>query len=164
MSLSVILAIFLLIFLWIALAKPDRLARFWSFPSKQKTNKYPTIEDIRRKYPKRLSQEQLRKQARAKDEAEAKRKQAIIDRNIKEIKANQEGQSLEQRRAAYDRDLANRMRAKGMSQAVPQRRNVDSPKYKKLLAMLNGDRATADRLISAYGIERAISDLERDRR
>jgi len=115
----------------------DRLARFWSFPSNQKTNKYPTIEDIRRKYPKKLSQDQLCVQARIKDEAEAKRKQDIINRNIREVRASQEEQSTKSR--------------------------YSNPKYKKLLTMLNGDVETSDRLISAYGIDRAISDLIRDR-
>ncbi len=36
-------------------------------------------------------------------------------------------------------------------------------KYSKLLNMVGGNRETADRLISAYGIDKAILDLERDR-
>lgn len=72
-------------------------------------------------------------------------------------------EKLAQRRAEYDRDLANRMRAKGMARSAAPK-TQDSAKYKKLLTMLNGDRATADRLVAAYGVDRAISDLERDRR
>ncbi len=45
-----------------------------------------------------------------------------------------------------------------------QGRTAYQIKYSKLVNMVGGDRATADRLISAYGIDRAISDLERDRR
>lgn len=45
-----------------------------------------------------------------------------------------------------------------------QGRTAYQAKYSKLLNMLGGDREAADRLISAYGIDRAISDLERDRR
>jgi len=41
---------------------------------------------------------------------------------------------------------------------------TDSPKYRKLLTMLGGDRRAADRLINQYGVDKAISDLENDRR
>jgi hypothetical protein len=95
--------------------------------------KYPTLEDIRRKYPKRKSQEQIR------------------------------AENLNERRAAYDRDLANRIRAKGITQSIIQK-DKDSDKYRKLLRMLGGDRETADRLIGYFGIDQAILDLERDRR
>jgi len=40
----------------------------------------------------------------------------------------------------------------------------DSPKYKQLLGMVNGDRRIADNLARAYGVEKAIEDLIRDRR
>lgn len=40
----------------------------------------------------------------------------------------------------------------------------DSPKYKELLGLLNGDRRTADNLAQVYGVEKAIEDLIRDRR
>ncbi len=40
----------------------------------------------------------------------------------------------------------------------------DSHKYRKLLNMVGGNRKTADRLVAAYGIDKAILDLERDRR
>lgn len=36
-------------------------------------------------------------------------------------------------------------------------------KYSKLLNMMGGDREAANRLIARYGIDKAISDLERDR-
>ena len=39
----------------------------------------------------------------------------------------------------------------------------DSPKYKELLGLLNGDRRTADNLAQVYGVEKAIEDLIRDR-
>lgn len=102
-------------------------------PNQAQPNQDKTAYQVKNNYPKYKSQEQIK------------------------------AEKLKERRAAYDRDLTNRMRAKGMSQAPPQK-NTDSAKYKKLLAMLGGDRATADRLIDAFGIDRAISDLERDRR
>ncbi|MBD2178403.1 hypothetical protein H6F42_15900 [Pseudanabaena sp. FACHB-1998] len=71
--------------------------------------------------------------------------------------------SLEQRQAEYDRDLANRMKSRGMAPTTPQNSKY-AAKYKKLVAMLAGDRVTADRLIATFGIDKAISDLERDRR
>ncbi|WP_156341552.1 hypothetical protein [Pseudanabaena sp. 'Roaring Creek'] len=106
---------------------------FWLRPKSKPDKKVPTLEDIQKKYPKRKSQEQIR------------------------------AEKLKQRQDAYDRDLANRMRAKGMSPSTSNAKAYNA-QYRKLLRMLNGDRATADRLISAYGIDRAISDLERDRR
>ena len=60
-----------------------------------------------------------------------------------------------QRQDAYNRDLVERQQE---SQTYP-----DTPKYRKLLSMIGGDKVAAHRLISAYGIDRAISDLERDR-
>jgi hypothetical protein len=36
-------------------------------------------------------------------------------------------------------------------------------KYRKLLSMVGGNKATCDRLIARYGIDKAIFDLERDR-
>lgn len=46
----------------------------------------------------------------------------------------------------------------------PNGKSAYQVKYSKLLNMVGGNQATADRLISAYGIDKAISDLERDRR
>ena len=43
-------------------------------------------------------------------------------------------------------------------------REKDSSKYKQLLRMLNGDRGAADSLVHAYGVDKAIDDLIRDRR
>jgi hypothetical protein len=88
--------------------------------------KYPTIEDIRRKYPKRLSQEELGRQTAAKSEAEAKR-------------------------------------------------DISVKSFKTLLKMVNGQDAVARRLIEGnlrlfpdkspdWACDKAISDLERDRR
>lgn len=37
-------------------------------------------------------------------------------------------------------------------------------RYEELVMLLNGDRKTADRLIKAYGVDKAITDLIRDRR
>jgi len=37
------------------------------------------------------------------------------------------------------------------------------PRYKKLVGLLHGDRETADRLSDAFGVDRAIEDLIRDR-
>lgn len=54
---------------------------------------------------------------------------------------------------------------KSNSQAQPrQGRTAYQAKYSKLVNMVGGDKPTADRLIAAYGIDEAISDLERDRR
>jgi hypothetical protein len=69
---------------------------------------------------------------------------------------------LAKRRAEYERDLANRMKIRGMARSAAPK-SQDSAKYKKLLAMCGGDRATADRLVFAYGIDKAIYDLIRDR-
>jgi len=92
--------------------------------------KVPTLEDIRRKYPVRKSQEKLR--------AEALRDRQ--DDHAKKIT-----QMRERKNKTYTKSTS------------------DSSKYKKLLAMLNGDRAAAERLVAAYGIDKAIADLERDR-
>ena len=73
-------------------------------------------------------------------------------------------EARKERQDAYDRDFADRKRSREVAQPTASRQNTDSSKYKKLLAMLGGDRATTDRLISAYGVDKAISDLERDRR
>ncbi len=123
---------------WVAASLMIVLLWIFLRPRETPKSRYPTIEDIRRKYPKRLSDEQLRKQARAKEESEAKRKQEIIDRNIREVRATEEKRSVKSR--------------------------YSNPKYQKLLTMLNGDLEAAERLISAYGVDRAIADLERDRR
>jgi len=37
------------------------------------------------------------------------------------------------------------------------------PRYKKLVNLLHGDRESADRLSDAFGVDRAIQDLIRDR-
>lgn len=47
--------------------------------------------------------------------------------------------------------------------AKPNQSN-DSPKYRELLGLLNGNREVADNLIRAYGVDKAIEDLIRDRR
>lgn len=107
-------------------------AIYTEITQKPQTNRSPTLEDIQKKYPKRKSSEQIR------------------------------AEKLRQRQEAYDRDFANRMKARGIGQ--PSKVARDSAKYKKLLSMLGGDREIADRLISTYGIDKAISDLERDRR
>lgn len=72
-------------------------------------------------------------------------------------------EARKERQDAYDRDFADRKRSREVAQPTASRQNTDSSKYKKLLAMLGGDRATTDRLISAYGVDKAILDLERDR-
>ena len=87
MPIQVILAILLLALLWLVTRSKstDKLARFWKKP------KYPTKWDIQQKYPKPQSLQQRsidrkRREERAKIEAEAKRKQEIIDRHIRELK------------------------------------------------------------------------------
>jgi hypothetical protein len=53
------------------------------------------------------------------------------------------------------------------SQSVSQKKNNSrssyQAKYRKLLSMVGGNKATCDRLIARYGIDKAIYDLERDR-
>ena len=52
-------------------------------------------------------------------------------------------------------------------QSVSQNKNNSrssyQAKYRKLLSMVGGNKATCDRLIARYGIDKAIYDLERDR-
>ena len=177
MPLPVILALVLLFILWIAISSKDRLARFWKYPSKPPVNKYPTIEDIRRKYPKRLSQEQLRRQARVKDEADAKRKQEIIDRNINEVRSSKESK-LEK---AQKLDLLHEGFRKKNSEQVPDtfqpisKRDISIAKLRKLTKMVNAQEDVARRLIEGnlklfpdkspdWACDKAISDIERDRR
>jgi hypothetical protein len=156
MSLPVILALLALFILWIATSSKDRLARFWKYPTKSPVNKYPTIEDIRRKYPKRVTQEQLRRQARAKDEADAKRKQEIIDRNIKEVRSAKESNLEKAFQPIRNRDIS-------------------ISNFRMLIEMVNGQEDVARRLIEGnlklfpdkspdWACEKAISDIERDRR
>jgi hypothetical protein len=106
---------------WVAASLMIVLLWIFLRPKETPKSRYPTIDDIRRKYPKRLTQEQLRRQARAKDELK-----------------NSEPPSL------------------------PERDN--HPRYWELVRLLNGNRETADRLSNAYGVDKAIADLERDRR
>lgn len=177
MSLPVILALLALFILWIATSNKDRLARFWKYPTKSPVNKYPTIEDIRRKYPKRLTQEQLRRQARVKEEAEAKRKQEIIDRNINEIRSAKESK-LEKARKL---DLLHEGFRKKNSEQIPdtfqpiRNRDISIAKLRKLTKMVNNQEDVARRLIEGnlklfpdkspdWACEKAISDIERDRR
>lgn len=124
----------------------DKLAKFWKYPSKQPVNKYPTIEDIRRKYPKRVSQEQLRTQAKAKDDAEAKRKQEIIDRNIKEIRSAKD--ALRDRQEDHQRKV-DAMRA---SKANNPKTNETSTERKNREVREAADRREQERLdaIQAY--------------
>jgi hypothetical protein len=113
-------------------------------------NTPPTIEDIKRKYPKRKSQDQLRTEA------------------------------LRDRQADYDRKLAERMRIQGMAKsnevkAVPNRREISINSFNTLVRMVNGDEGIARRLIEGnitqypdksptWACDKAILDLERDRR
>jgi hypothetical protein len=182
MLITTLLAIGLLILLWFVLRKKylsisNRLARFWKYPTKKQFGKYPTIEDIRLKYPKRLSQDQLRKQARAKDDDEARRKQAIIERNIREAKAGRESK-LE---TAQKLDLLHEgFRNKNSKQAPDtcqpiRKRDISIAKFRKLTKMVHGREDVASRLINGnlklfpdkspdWACEKAISDIERDRR
>ncbi len=123
---------------------------FWLKPKPQK--KVPTLEDIRRKYPPRKSQEQIK------------------------------AEGLKERKAAYDRELANRMKAKGMTrathhsptQSVPKR-DISISNFRMLIKMVNGQEDVARRLIEGnlklfpdkspdWACEKAILDIERDRR
>lgn len=54
--------------------------------------------------------------------------------------------------------------AKPNKKKVKPKQQKDSPKYRQLLGMLNGDRDTADNLVRVYGVDKAIEDLIRDRR
>ncbi len=120
---------------------------FLTKPKPQK--RVPTIEDIRRKYPKRKSQEQIRAEA------------------------------LRSRQEDYDRKLAERMRLKERAKAdvkpVSNRQEISINSFKMLIRMVNGDEAIARRLVEGnmkkhpdksptWACDKAISDLERDRR
>jgi hypothetical protein len=123
---------------------------FLTKPKAKPQNKIPTIEDIRRKYPKRKSQEQLRTEA------------------------------LRDRQADYDHKLAERMRLQGLSKANETKRGSTSREisinsFNTLIRMVNGDEGIARRLIEGnikqhpdksptWACDKAISDLERDRR
>lgn len=61
-------------------------------------------------------------------------------------------------------DLLDRAKKKASPKRDKPNRQKDSAKYRQLLGMLNGDRDTAENLIRAYGVEKAITDLIRDRR
>lgn len=101
--------------------------------SQEATKPHPTLEDIRRKYPPRRSSEQIKAE------------------KLRDIKA------------AYDRDFEARHGTKGVSHHRNYSQPIDSGKYSQLLSMLGGNRATADRLVARYGVDKAIMDLERDR-
>ena len=120
---------------------------FLTKPKLKPQSKIPTIEDIRRKYPKRKSQEQLKAEA------------------------------LRVRQEDYNRKLAGRMRLQGIAEekTVSNRREISINSFKTLIRMVNGDEAIARRLIegiiknhpeksSTWACDKAISDLERDRR
>jgi hypothetical protein len=119
---------------------------FLTKPKPKPHSKIPTIEDIRRKYPKRKSQEQLK------------------------------AESLRARQEDYDRKLAERMSLQGMAKAQKvKQREISINSFKTLIRMVNGDEAIARRLIEGniknypeksptWACDKAISDLERDRR
>lgn len=123
---------------------------FLTKPKSKPQNKIPTIEDIRRKYPKRKSHEQLRTEA------------------------------LRDQQADYDRKLAERMRLQGMAKVnevkpVSNRKEISINSFNTLIRMVNGDEGIARRLIEGnikqhpdksptWACDKAISDLERDRR
>ncbi|ELS32794.1 MULTISPECIES: hypothetical protein [Pseudanabaena] len=129
--------------------------------------KYPTIEDIRRKYPKRLSQEELRRQATAKNDADAKRRQEIIDRNAREARSAKE--------ALRDRQEDHQRKVDAMRAEKAAKRDISVKSFRTLLKMVNGQDAVARRLIEGnlklfpdkspdWACDKAIADLERDRR
>lgn len=125
---------------------------FWLKPKPKQEKKIPTLEDIRRKYPARKSQEQIR-----------------IEK-------------LNERRAEYDRDLANKMKTKAALRAIHRnqprstpKRDISISKFKTLTKLANGQEDVARRLIEGnlklfpdkspdWACEKAISDIERDRR
>lgn len=190
MPITTLLAILILLLLYFLLSNkypsfPDRLSRFWKY---SKNNKHPTLADIRRKYPKRLSQEQLRKQARAKDEAEARRKQEIIDRNIQQIRANN---SINKASNSINKPAQNQEtkftipnnlgkvknydQGHGVRREAPSQRDISVGKFRKLVKMVHGREDVARRLIEGnmklfpdkspdWACDKAITDLERDRR
>jgi len=141
MPLTLIFAFLMIVILYF-LTKPKSKVKPQNTP--------PTIEDIKRKYPKRKSQDQLRTEA------------------------------LRDRQADYDRKLAERMRIQGMAKsnevkAVPNRREISINSFNTLVRMVNGDEGIARRLIEGnikqhpdksptWACDKAISDLERDRR
>ena len=72
--------------------------------------------------------------------------------------------SSKRRPNPFDRQSSSKVRTSNGSTAQAKvNHSQDKGKYNQLLAMLNGDRAIADRLVKTYGIDKAISDLIRDR-
>lgn len=162
MPITVLIAIALLIVLWLFLSKKhptvtDRLARFWSKP------KYPTKYDIARKYPKakhlqQQSLERRRREAREKDRLESERKQAILDRHIKEVRATNNLGKIKN----YDQGHGIRCE------------NLASRAELRLSAYLFYDQKKAARLVDGvqarypdksreWCADKALVDLERDR-
>ena len=90
--------------------------------------------------------------------------------------------SLNQRRAEYEQELAERMKSKGMAPKTSQKpspsvpkRDISVAKFRQLTKMVNGQEDVARRLIennlklfpdksTDWACEKAITDLERDRR
>ncbi|MCY7334231.1 MAG: hypothetical protein LH649_16595 [Pseudanabaena sp. CAN_BIN31] len=128
--------------------------------------KTPTIEDIRRKYPKRKSQAEA---LHSRQEEYPKRK------SQEQLRA----EALRSRQEDYDRKLAEKRRLHEIAKAnkvnSPSNREVSINSFKTLIKMVNGDEALARRLIEGniknypeksptWACDKAISDLERDRR
>jgi len=189
---SILIAIVILVALWLVLSKkqpnyPDKLARFWKKP------KYPTKHDIAKKYPKakslqQQSLERKRREAREKERLEAERKQAIIDRHVKDIRAklnDDERDSEEERRLKISKNSQpnNLDKIKNYDQSHGVRRepirdisrDISIAKFRQLAKMVNGRDDVARRLIEGnlklfpdktpdWACDKAISDLERDRR
>lgn len=126
---------------WVAASLMIVLLWIFLRPKEKPKNRYPTIEDIRRKYPKRLSQEQLRRQTR--------------ENNLGKVKN-------------YDR-------GHGVRREPIKQRDISVAKFRQLVKMVNGQEVVARRLIEGnlklfpdkspdWACDKAISDLERDRR
>ena len=187
MPITVLIAIALLILLWLFLNRkyptfPDRLARFWTKP------KYPTKLDIAKKYPKskslqEQSLERKRREAREKDRLEAERKQAIIDRHIKEIRSKPSVNNWElpaRRESKLEQAkrldvLHQQFRESKPTVSHAAKRDISISKLRKLTKMVNGREDVARRLVEGnlklfpdkppdWACDKAISDLERDRR
>ena len=72
--------------------------------------------------------------------------------------------SSKRRPNPFDKQNSSKVRvSNGSTTQVKVNHSQNNGKYNQLLAMLNGDRAIADRLVKTYGIDKAISDLIRDR-
>ncbi len=148
MPITILLAIFSLIFLWLLFSQKssatanDKLARFW------KRSKYVSKSDIQKKYPKpkhlqEKSIERKRREAIEKERLEAERKKQIIDRHIK---------------AARDEVKATRPMSKAELKLLSSL-FYDYPETCRLIKEVQANNPEKSR---QWCVERALLDIEND--